>query len=154
MILQTLFSGGVSKVIDSAANFVDIVHTSEEERTKGDTDFFKAGTDRLIVQQQGALAQTEINKIEAAHDSIVVAGWRPALGWVCVAAFAYQFLIYELLTWGMAIWVPEITPPPNIDSEDLFELILAMLGVVGYRTYEKKHGLASKNPGKLSLKNG
>ena len=29
------------------------------------------------------LAQTEINKVEAGHRSLFVAGWRPMIGWSC-----------------------------------------------------------------------
>ena len=32
------------------------------------------------------LAQVEINKAEATHKSIFVAGWRPACGWICSIA--------------------------------------------------------------------
>ena len=29
------------------------------------------------------MAQVEVNKTEAAHKSLFVAGWRPAIGWIC-----------------------------------------------------------------------
>ena len=29
------------------------------------------------------MAQVEVNKQEAAHKSLFVAGWRPAIGWIC-----------------------------------------------------------------------
>ena len=42
--------------------------------------------------------QAEINKIEAQHRTIFVAGWRPFIGWVCGFALAYNFVIRELFT--------------------------------------------------------
>ena len=37
------------------------------------------------------LAQLEVNKVEAAHRNVFVAGWRPFTGWVCASALAYHF---------------------------------------------------------------
>ena len=34
--------------------------------------------------QELAKAQLEVNKVEAAHKSLFVSGWRPAVGWCCV----------------------------------------------------------------------
>ena len=34
--------------------------------------------------QELAKGQLEVNKVEAASQSMFVAGWRPAVGWVCV----------------------------------------------------------------------
>lgn len=39
------------------------------------------------------LAQLDINKTEAAHRSIFVAGWRPFIGWSSIAAL---FLTYTI----------------------------------------------------------
>src|SRR5690349_1351153 len=47
----------------------------------------------LSGELQPMLAQLEVNKAEAAHNSIFVAGWRPFIGWVCGAAFAYTFVL-------------------------------------------------------------
>ena len=32
-------------------------------------------------------SQSDVDKVEAASTSVFVAGWRPAIGWVCAAAF-------------------------------------------------------------------
>ena len=49
------------------------------------------------------LAQLEVNKAEAAHKSIFVAGWRPFVGWVCGVALAYHFILAPLLQFGFAL---------------------------------------------------
>jgi hypothetical protein len=36
--------------------------------------------------QEALKGQLEINKMEAAHKSLFVAGWRPAIGWICSMA--------------------------------------------------------------------
>ena len=46
--------------------------------------------------QNANLAQLEVNKVEATHKSIFVAGWRPFVGWVCGVALAYHFILSPL----------------------------------------------------------
>ena len=77
--------------------------------------------------------QTEINKMEAQHRTVFVAGWRPAIGWVCAFALAYNFVIRDLLVWYMG---PE-TAPPALQMEHLMTVLLGMLGLGGMRTFEK-----------------
>ena len=36
--------------------------------------------------QELAKGQLEVNKVEAAHKNLFVAGWRPAVGWSCCFA--------------------------------------------------------------------
>jgi len=43
------------------------------------------------------MAQIEVNKVEAAHRSVFVSGWRPFTGWSCAAALFYHFLLQPLL---------------------------------------------------------
>ena len=101
----------------------------------------------LKLQQSGELAQLtgqlEINKIEAASSSLLVAGWRPFIGWICGAALAYTFIAYPLLLWATAAWWPNVRPPALGNDGMLYELLLGMLGLGGLRTFEKVKGVAS-----------
>lgn len=81
--------------------------------------------------------QVETNKIEAASPNVFVSGWRPFIGWVCGAALAWTFLGHDLATWIAVMFARDDLIPPAIDSEPLFELVLAMLGLGGLRTFEK-----------------
>jgi hypothetical protein len=92
-----------------------------------------------------AKAQVEVNRQEAAHKSLFVAGWRPAIGWICGTALAWNFVIQPLLLW--AAWVfpeyaPDISTAPKLESDELMTVLLGMLGLGGLRTYEKKHNVA------------
>lgn len=86
-------------------------------------------------------AQAEVNKTEASHSSLFVAGWRPGLGWICVAALGYQFVVYPLLLW-ITIWFPDIHAPQPVVSDLLWELMFGMLGLASLRTWEKSKGVA------------
>jgi hypothetical protein len=77
--------------------------------------------------------QGEINKIEAQHRTIFVAGWRPFIGWVCGVALAYNFVLRDLLIWFIG---PEQVPPA-LQMEHLMTVLIGMLGLGGMRTFEK-----------------
>ncbi len=87
------------------------------------------------------LAQMEVNKEEAKHASIFVAGWRPAVGWVCVTGLAFNYIIAPLVNWGCAIWYPEVTLP-QLDADELTTLLYGLLGMGTLRTFEKSQGVA------------
>ena len=101
----------------------------------------------LQLQQSGELAtmtaQTDINKTEAASSSVFVSGWRPAIGWVCALALMYQYLLKPLLTWGAGVAGFTVPPMPGLD-DNLWQLMMGMLGMGGLRTFEKIQGVASK----------
>mgnify|MGYP003649900696 CR=1 FL=1 len=50
---------------------------------------------------ESTLAQIEVNKTEAQHRSIWVAGWRPFIGWVCGIALAYHFVFNPILVFAL-----------------------------------------------------
>lgn len=88
------------------------------------------------------LAQIDLNKVEAANSSVFVAGWRPAIGWVCAASLAWTWIIAPLLAWVVGFWHPGIALPV-IPVDQQLELVFAMLGLGGLRTFEKLKGVAS-----------
>ena len=73
--------------------------------------------------------QLEINKVEAAHKSLFVAGWRPAIGWVCMLGLLYNTIIANVLS----IWI-EV---PEVDTRLLVPVMMGMLGLGAMRSYEK-----------------
>lgn len=87
--------------------------------------------------------QTDVNAVEAANTNVFVSGWRPFIGWVCGAALAYQYVAAPLLMWvASSLHIPLATPPKLDDT--LWQLVFAMLGLGGMRTFEKIKGVASK----------
>ena len=90
---------------------------------------------------EAALAQVEVNKIEAGHSSVFVAGWRPAIGWVCAAGLAWAFVLAPVASWGLVISGVK-AELPGIQTDYLLELVVAMLGMGGLRTFEKMRGVA------------
>jgi hypothetical protein len=91
----------------------------------------------ILAQLQAAdSAQLEVNKVEAASASVFVAGWRPFIGWTCGMGLGWTFVGAPLLAYLLTLYSPG-TPLPVIPTDNLMELVLAMLGLGGLRTFEK-----------------
>jgi len=84
--------------------------------------------------QEALKGQLEINKVEAAHHSIFVSGWRPCIGWVCALGLLYNTILSNIL----GIWV-EV---PEIDTTLLVPVMMGMLGLGAMRSYEKVQGVS------------
>lgn len=97
---------------------------------------FKEIEARLQEQQM----QSDINRQEAAHASIWVAGWRPFIGWVCGAGLALQFILFPMVFWiGQMADVAIIMP--QLPFEMIMTMLGGMLGIGSMHTYEKVKGV-------------
>jgi len=114
--------------------------------------FIPDATERLTAEQAilnafltADLAQLQVNKEEAQHSSLFVSGWRPAIGWVCGFSFAYAVVGWSILNWAfatVATFTGHTLPVlPIPDTSMTMELLIALLGLGGMRTYEKMKGV-------------
>jgi hypothetical protein len=87
--------------------------------------------------QQWDAKQSETNTVEAANPNFFVSGWRPAIGWVGAIGLLYQYLLRPIAVGAGWHDLPAL-------DQSLMELVTAMLGMAGLRTYEKTLGVASK----------
>ena len=81
-----------------------------------------------------AKGQLEINKAEAQHRSLFVAGWRPFLGWCLSFALAWHFIFAPFIIFVCAFAGMEIPDLPYFDMESLMTVLLGMLGLGSLRT--------------------
>lgn len=150
-ILSALFSGGVSGPIEALGKAADSLFTSDEERLQAQKEIEE-------IAQRPYLKQILVNLTEASHRSIFVAGWRPAVGWVCALSLATYYLPKNIM--AAAVWIVQcyqvlsyalthdaildlVLPAYPITLENtLLELLLGMLGIAGLRTLEKFGGKA------------
>jgi len=86
--------------------------------------------------QELAKGQLEVNKAEAASASLFVAGWRPAVGWVCVLGMASNFVLIPIVNFILALADSAITVP-LIDTSTMMPVLLGMLGLGAMRSAEK-----------------
>ena len=94
--------------------------------------------------QTANLAQIEVNKIEAASKSWFVAGWRPSVGWVCSLAMMYHFILAPMIQFAIGIAGIQVDLP-EFEFSQLSTILMAMLGMAGLRTYEKKEKVTKGN---------
>jgi len=137
---NSLVNIDVGSIASSIMDGLDKLFTSDEERLKYANMIEQRLHERLT-------AQTDINLKEAENPSVFVSGWRPALGWTCVGGIAYQFILQPMLIWINTsisfVLGTEVPPqPPMLDIEQLLSLVVAMLGIAGYRSYEKVKNVA------------
>lgn len=127
MILDNAISSGFD-LVDSV---IKRVWPDENERAQLEQTGELA---RLRAAMSIVAGQLEINKKEAEHPSIFVAGWRPFLGWVCGFGLAYNIIVVPFLS----IWLTM----PEIDDSLLWQTLTGMLGLGAFRTYEKTKGVS------------
>ena len=135
-IFGSIVGGGVVSAAEGVANIIDqFVETDDEKRA---AEVIKA---KLMMKP--SLAQIELNKIEAGHRSIFVAGWRPFIGWVCGLALLWHFILFDLLSWTTVNHFPHVTELPELTgTETLVTVLLSLLGLGAMRTAEKFAGRA------------
>ena len=92
----------------------------------------------LLAMQQ---AQTSLNQTEAAHRSVFVAGWRPLCGWACSLAVVWLFFGAPVMTAVVSAFGLSV-PVPSVPEDLMFELLFALLGLAGLRSFDKLKGLS------------
>jgi len=108
----------------------------------------------LKMQQSGELAQLtaetslmveqiKVNAAEAQNPSVFVSGWRPGVGWVCVAACGWNWIGLPVVKLALEIAGHPITLAPA-DLTEMLPILMGMLGLGGLRTIEKLQGRAAK----------
>lgn len=97
---------------------------------------------QLASDTQLAQGQMDTNKVEASSESLFKSGWRPAVGWVCVLAFAAKYLGGPLIFVASQYFGITIVLPP-IDTMEMMPILFGMLGLGAYRSFDKLKGSTS-----------
>lgn len=134
---SNLVGGGIAEPIKAVGEIIDNVYTSEGE---------KLDKQQLLerLRQAPSMAQVDLNKTEAQHRTLFVAGWRPYIGWVCGTGLAMYFLpqyAMASILWTKLCWEAQQIVPYPVTPDALMELVIAMLGLGTLRTLEKFKGV-------------
>ena len=129
--------GIADSIIGVAGKVLDKFVEDKDLKTKLDFELRKAYSD-------ANLAQIDVNKEQAKHPSIFIAGARPSIMWICAFGLGWQFVFLPVAIWYMTISGQPVVLP-DIETEGLMSLTLALLGLGGMRTFEKKNGTHRNN---------
>lgn len=97
---------------------------------------------------QPMLAQLKVNEEEAKSEKLFVSGWRPAVGWTCVGALSWTFVVAPFTVFWLGVLKIQTPPLPVLDYATLSPILLGLLGLGGMRTYEKVKGVADVKVGR------
>ena len=123
------FAGIAGSVMEG----LDDLCTSDEEKANATLKMTE-----LLQKPHNLQAMANIEG--AKHSSVFVAGWRPAIGWVCAIGLGYQFLILPFAGLINAFYALP-AELPAIQAAELSTLVMSLLGLGGLRSYEKAKGL-------------
>lgn len=123
----------LDKILPDAGQAADAKLKALEMAQRGEL----AGLD---TEMRLALAQVEVNKVEAASANTFANSWRPFAGWCCGMGLAYEFLLRPILPWLVAVAGRQVPPLPGIDVDTLMVLLAGLLGLGGLRSVEKVKG--------------
>ncbi len=148
-ILSDLLPGG--GIVDLAGKLID--HLVPDKTAN------EAAKAALVASAQTGelnevIGQIQVNAQEAKSPSLLIAGWRPAVGWVGVVALAlvywpkaivltglWSYQVYEMISGSKSVQ-GMVTPPfPDLGVTDLIGLLGSLLGMGSLRTLEKHQGV-------------
>lgn len=132
-------------LINQIGQTVRQVIPNPEAQREFDLKIMELAAEAEARENELMLGQVEVNKTEATHANLFVAGWRPFIGWTGGFAFVYAFILSPLLEQLFGLRAPEL------DLGDLIMVVTAMLGIGGMRTFEKTRGVATSVNGKVPV---
>jgi|TARA_R110002020_G_scaffold102221_1_gene240234 hypothetical protein len=131
--------GLISAVLPAVTDIVGrFLPEDKEKRAAAEREIQAKLTDSLA---QIDLAQLGINKVEAGHRSIFVAGWRPFIGWTCGVSLAYTYVLQPILVFGLG-QAGYLVNLPTMELGEMMPVLMGMLGLGGLRSFEKFKGVS------------
>ncbi len=136
---MSIITDAIGGILKPISDVIDHVTVSGEDKYKLQTAMLQA---QIAAQEATTTAQSDVDKVEAANNSVFVAGWRPAVGWVCASALAFQYLIRPLTQAVYAMLHQTAPALPGID-DNLWQLMFGLLGMGALRSFDKAKGTST-----------
>ena len=125
---------GIGSVADLAKTAINAIWPDKTEQEKQ-----QLAAAVMVVQ-----GQLDINREEAKNPSVFVSGWRPFIGWVCGSACAWNWIGLPMVKAGIVMAGYHAMPISPADISEMMPILMGMLGLGAYRTFEKVKGVAAK----------
>ena len=138
----------VTALLDIGSRVIDRLWPDPTQAAAAKLELFK-------LQQSGELAamaaeaelqtaQIKVNEEEAKSTSLFVSGWRPWIGWGCGFAMLYAALFEPIMRFVAVVVFAYAGPFPVLDTTLTTQVLLGLLGLAGFRSLDKKNGVATK----------
>lgn len=135
----------ISAALDIGGKLIDRLWPDPAQRDAAKLELFKLQQSGELQQMAMAAeidkAQIAVNNTEAQNSSVWVSGWRPAVGWVCVSACAWNWILLPVVETGVRLYGADIPLAPA-DLSEMLPVLAGMLGLGWFRSYEKTKGVA------------
>lgn len=135
--MNPILAGGL---VEAVGKIADDLFTSDKERLDAEIELRKLGLEEKRIDQATDLAQIAVNKEEAKHSSLFVAGGRPAAIWVGVAGMAYAGLVEPMARFVATVLFGYTGAFPAVDTEITLQVLLGLLGLGAMRSWDKAKG--------------
>jgi len=134
---------GIDDAIAAVSGLADtVIKRVWPDATQVESDKIKQVTQQLENEYKLLLGQIETNKIEAKSSRLFVAGWRPLVGWSCGFSLLYASIIEPLARFVAVVFYGYAGEFPILNTDLTLQILLALLGIAGMRTFEKHKGIA------------
>lgn len=138
---------GIGSAFDFGSKIIDKIWPDKTQADQAKLAMFQAQQAGAFKEMDADLelakAQIAANAVEAASPSVFVSGWRPAVGWVCVSACAWNWIGLPIAVAAAAFFKYQVQLAPA-DLSQMTPILIGMLGLGGMRMVEKLNGVASK----------
>jgi hypothetical protein len=130
--------GGIADIIGEAGNFTRDLRIAITGKADEAT-MLEFALKAQALETSLYKAQAETNRAEAKSKSLFVAGWRPAVGWLCIIIIALHFIVFPFVIWGCMLCGVNVELP-LLDIGYILTIVLGMLGIGGLRSIDKHNG--------------
>ena len=118
----------ISSLVGPVSDILDKVVQDKDEKERLAHD--------IATMAERHAHEVVVNKTEAQYHSTFVAGWRPAIGWVCCLGMAGNFLVIPFANMTLELLETNVIIP-MIELDLMMPVLMGMLGLGAMRTVEK-----------------
>lgn len=128
-MIQALIPALLPAITDIVGRFLP---EDKEKRAQAEREI-----ERQLAQHLAAvdLAQIEVNR-EDAKGNWFQSSWRPLTGHICALSLGWTYLLQPILSFILAQF-GILVQLPALDLSQMMPILLGLLGLAGYRTFEK-----------------
>ena len=138
----------LTAILDVGGKVIDRLFPDPAQRDAAKLELFKLQQNgelaQLAAETELSKGQIEVNKEDAKSSSLFVSGARPFILWGCGLAMMYAAMIEPIMRFVATVVFSYTGAFPVLDTTLTTQVLLGLLGLSGFRSYDKKNGVASK----------